>query len=153
MFKSSMFLLFAILLASGAITAQTTKSPNAVEQEILQLDQAEATAILKNDADAAAKFYADDLLVNNPRNTITKGKHELLALIKSGSIHYSSFVREVESFALHGDTAIVMGSETIKPIGNAPGAGQTQRRRFTNIWTKRNGKWLLTVRHANLICQ
>lgn len=74
-------------------------------------------------------------------------------LIRNGIIDYSSFVREVETMLFHGDTVIVMGLETIKPVGNAPFAGQTVRRRFTHFWMKKNGKWLLTARHANVICQ
>ena len=40
----------------------------------------------------------------------------------------------------------------LKPAGNAPGAGQTLRRRYTNVWMRRNGKWLLTARQASIIC-
>jgi hypothetical protein len=47
---------------------------------------------------------------------------------------------------------VVMGRETLTPAGNAPGAGQTIRRRYTNVWMKNRGKWLLTVRHAHIIC-
>lgn len=153
MLKMTFLISMTMFMATLFVLGQSSKQTHTVEAEIRKLDQAEAEAILKNDADAAAKFYADDITVNNPRNTITKGKQELLTLIKSGAIHYSSFVREVESFALHGDTAFVLGSETVKPIGNSPGAGQTIRRRFTDVWVKRGGKWLLTVRHANIICQ
>lgn len=75
-----------------------------------------------------------------------------MALIKTGNIHYSSFVREIETITFQGETAIVMGKETVKPDGNAPGAGQTILRRYTSIWMKRNSKWLLIARHANIIC-
>ncbi|MGI9166841.1 MAG: nuclear transport factor 2 family protein [Pyrinomonadaceae bacterium] len=96
---------------------------------------------------------AEDFTVNNPRNGISSGRKEVVALIRNGIIDYSSFVREIESMLFHGDTVIVMGLETIKPVGNAPFAGQTVRRRFTQFWMKKNGKWLLTARHANVICQ
>ena len=61
-------------------------------------------------------------------------------------------VRDIETIAFQGDTAIVMGKETVKPDGKAPGAGQTILRRYTNVWMKRDGKWLLIARHANIIC-
>jgi hypothetical protein len=66
---------------------------------------------------------------------------------------YSSFVREVERVLIHGNTIIVMGRETVVPKGASPDAGQIINRRFTNIWMRQNGKWLLTARHANVICQ
>ena len=96
---------------------------------------------------------AEDFTVNNPRNTISHGRKEVLALIGNGIIDYSSFVREVETMLLHGDTVISMGLETLTPVGTAPFAGQTVRRRFTHFWMKRDGQWLLTARHANVICQ
>lgn len=142
----------AILIATGLMMGQNAKQRNDREAEIRRIDSAEADAILRNDAAAAEAFYADDIVVNNPRNAITNGKQALVALIKTGGIHYSSFVREIELVRFQGETAIVMGKETVKPDGNAPGAGQTIERRFTNMWMKRDGKWLLIARHANIIC-
>ena len=141
-----------ICMASGLVVAQNVKQKNDREGEIRKIDLAEADAILRNDAAAAEAFYADEIVVNNPRNTITNGKQALMALIRTGSIHYSSFVREIETIRFQGEMAIVMGKETVKPDGQAPGAGQTILRRYTNIWMKSKGKWLLIARHANVIC-
>lgn len=139
-------------LAAVLVLGRNAEPKNDREGEIRKIDLAEADAILRNDAAAAEAFYADEIVVNNPRYTITYGKQALMALIKTGSIHYSSFVREIEKITFQGETAIVMGKETVKPVENAPGAGQTIQRRFTNIWMKRDGKWLLIARHANIIC-
>jgi ketosteroid isomerase-like protein len=134
-------------------SAQSPKQNNALEQEIRKLDLAEADGLLRKDVAVLEKLWAEDFTVNNPRNGITNGRKEVVALIRNGIIDYSSFVREVETMLFRGDTVISMGLETIKPVGNAPFAGQTVRRRFTHFWMKRNGKWLLTARHANVICQ
>jgi ketosteroid isomerase-like protein len=139
-------------IATGLVMGQNAKQKNDREGEIRKIDQAEADAILRNDAAAAEAFYADDIVVNNPRNTVTIGKQALMTLIKTGSIHYASFVREIEKITFRGDLAIVMGKETVKPDGNAPGAGQTILRRYTNIWMKSQSKWLLIARHANIVC-
>ena len=141
-----------IWIATAFVMGQNVKQKNDREGEIRKLDSAEAEAILRNDAAAAQGFYADDILVNNPRNTVTNGKQALIDLIKTGVIHYSSFVREIETITFQGETAIVMGKETVKPDGSAPGAGQTILRRYTHIWMKRNKDWLLIARHANIIC-
>jgi ketosteroid isomerase-like protein len=102
---------------------------------------------------ALNKIWAEDFTVNNPSNEIFKGGAEVVNQVRAGNIKHSSFIREIETILLHGNTVIVMGLETVKPIGNAPGAGQTLRRRFTNIWMKKKDRWLLTARHANVICQ
>ncbi len=123
-----------------------------LEQEIRKLDAAEADAILNKDVAALDKITVEDFTVNAPGNTVIIGRKAVAALIQNGVIDYSSFVREIQTILFHGDTVIVMGLETIKPVGKAPFAGQTVRRRFTNFWMKRKGKWLLTARHASVIC-
>jgi ketosteroid isomerase-like protein len=150
--KYMLMILIVICIATIWVMGQNTKQKNNREEEIRKIDLSEADAILRNDAAAAEVFYADDIVVNNPRYTVTNGKQALMALIKTGNIHYSSFIREIENITFQGETAIVMGKETVKPDGNAPGAGQTILRRYTNIWMKRNSKWLLIARHANIIC-
>jgi len=141
------------IFATGLVSGQSAKQNNALEQEIRKLDMAEADAVLRSDLPVLEKLWAEDFTVSNPGNEISKGRKEVIRLVRAGIIKYSSFVREAESVLLQGNTVIVMGLETVKPIGNAPGAGQTLRRRYTNIWMKRNGRWLLTARHANVICQ
>lgn len=135
------------------VSGQSSKQSSALEQEIRRLDVAEAEGLLHKNVAALEKLWAEDFTVNNPRNTISHGRKEVLALIGNGIIDYSSFVREVETMLFHGDTVISMGLETITPVGKAPFAGQTVRRRFTHFWMKRDGQWLLTARHANVICQ
>lgn len=140
------------VFASGPASGQGVKRNNPLEQEIRKLDLAEADAIQRSDFAALNKLLAEDFTVNSPRNQIVKGREELFALIRSGVTNYSLFVREAEAVLIHGNTVVVLGSETIKPTGNAPGAGQTVRRRYTNVWMKRNGRWLLTARQASVIC-
>lgn len=149
-----MILLAALiaLVAPGTASAQHVNQTNAFEQEIRKLDKTEVDAVLRKDVAALEKLWAVDFTVNNPRGDIINGRREVFALIRSGVIDYSSFVREVERVLIHGDTVILMGLETVKPVNKAPQAGQTVRRRFTNIWMKRNGEWRVTARHANVIC-
>ncbi len=137
----------------GLMLGQSAKQNNALEQEIRKLDLAQAEAIRRKDFQALETLCAEDFTVNNPRGEISKGRETVKELIRSGVINYSSFVREVETVLIHENTVIAMGRETIVLAENAPQAGQTVRRRYTNIWMKRKGKWLLTARHANVVCQ
>ena len=140
------------VFAASSASGQGVKRNHALEQEIRRLDLAEADAIQRGDFAALNKLLAEDFTINSPRNQIVNGREELFALIRNGVTNYSSFVREPEAVLIHGDTVVVLGSETIRPAGNAPGAGQTVRRRYTNVWMKRNGRWLLTARQASVVC-
>jgi ketosteroid isomerase-like protein len=124
-----------------------------IEREIRKLDLLEAQAMLERDLQKLDGLLADNFLVNSPRNEIVNGKKAVEDLVRNGVINYSSFDREIESVQIDNDIAIVMGRETIKPIGKAPDEGQIVRRRYTNIWLNKDGRWLLSARHASVICQ
>ena len=140
-------------VAAGSASAQNAKQNAALEQEIRKLDVAQAEAILRKDFQALDMLCAEDFIVNNPRGEISKGREAVKELIRSGIVNYASFVREVETVMIQEKIVIVMGRETLVPNENSPQAGQTVRRRYTNVWIKRKGKWLLTARHASIICQ
>jgi ketosteroid isomerase-like protein len=136
------------VLVPGFVFAQSVKEKAAIEQEIRRLDLTHADAILRGDLAALDKLWTKDFLVNNPFNEIDKADR-----IRTGAVTYSSFVRVPESMMVHGNTVIVMGRETAVPKGNSPDAGKTIKRRYTNIWMKRQGKWRLVARHASVICR
>jgi ketosteroid isomerase-like protein len=140
-----------LIIAASGVSAQDVPR-DSLEQLIRRLDEAEARGLLRRDSSALRRLWAPDFTVNNPRNSITRGAEEVVALIRNGTIDYSSFAREIEAILFHGNTVIVMGSETITPVNKAPFAGQTVRRRFTHFWMQRDGQWRLTARHANVVC-
>ena len=141
----------SLIIAARGVTAQDMMR-DSLEQVIRRLDAAEALGLLHRDSTALRLLWAPDFTVNNPRNTITRGSEEVIALIRNGTIDYSTFDRAIESILFHGNTAIVMGSETITPVNRAPFAGRTVHRRFTHFWMRRDGEWRLTARHANVVC-
>ena len=146
---------FALVLLSVVVPSTATAqaaSQDSLETLIRRLDRAEAEGLLNRDSAALRRIWARDFTVNNPRNSITRGSEEVIALIRNGTIDYSSFTREIETILFHGNTVIVMGSEVITPVRKAPFAGQTVRRRFTHFWMLRDGQWRLTARHANVVC-
>ena len=140
------------IFATGLVSGQSVKRNDALEQEIRKLDLAHADAILRRDVEALKKLMAEEVTTNHPTNKVVNEREGIFELIRTGIINYSSFEREPETFLFYKNTVIVMGNETLTPTGNAPGAGQTIRRRYTNIWMKTKGKWLLTVRHAHIVC-
>ena len=151
--KTFGFYLFLVsILGSSFVAAQDSKKRNEVlEQQIRRLDLAEAEAILKKDFAALDRITSADFTTNSPRGEIVRGKKELKELIRAGVIDYASFVREVEAVLIYDRTVVTMGRETIVMGEKSPQRGQTIRRRYTNVWLKRNGKWLLSARHANVV--
>lgn len=149
----AIYVAMLLILFPAFIFAQSAKKPKEMlEQQIRRLDQMEAEAIRKKDFQALDAITAEDFTTNSPRNEIVSGNEGVKELIRKGVIDYASFVRETEAVLIHGQTVVTMGRETIVMSENSPQKNQTIRRRYTNVWMKRNGKWLLTARHANIIC-
>src|SRR5947209_5506061 len=120
------WLLVGISLAlTTSLAGQAAKADDATEQEIHKVDQSERAALLAGDLPAIERLWADDITVNAPNNQVLKGKKDAVVLVRAGILDYASFEREVEVVLIHGDTAILMGLETVKPRNKAPFAGQT----------------------------
>ena len=142
-------LLTMAMVAPHFAFAADIGSGDDLEATIRRLDLSEADAVLRGDFAAIDKLWAPDMIVNNPINQVVRSSR---GRVRIGAVTYASFVRNIESIQVHGDTAIAMGNEVVVPSGTSPGAGTTIRRRYTDVWMMRDGAWLLTARHANVIC-
>lgn len=147
--RTAQLLLAFAFVAIGPCTAFAADRDGEVEATIRRLDLAEADAVLRGDFAAVEQLWAQDMTVNNPFNQVVKANS---GRVRTGVVTYSSFIRNVESVQVHGETVIAMGSETVVPSGQSVGAGTTLRRRYTNVWMMRDGRWQLTARHANVVC-
>ena len=146
----TILLLFLFPILVNNLYSQNDSQNVSVEQEIRKLEQGQVDALLRNDVDEMQTHWAKDYTVNNPFNKVGKASE---GPIRAGTLTYSSFLREIESVLIHGETVIVMGGEIVVPNDKSPESGKTIHRRFTNIWMNENGKWLLIARQASVICE
>jgi ketosteroid isomerase-like protein len=143
------------LLLLGCVTAyagaQVSGPDSAAEATIRALDDQERLAALNQDFAALERLWSEHFIVNAPTNQVLPNRKAVLDNFRKGMTTRTSYERNIEQVRVDGDIAIVMGAETLKPTGNAPFAGQTVHRRFTNIWKKERDTWRLWARHANWI--
>lgn len=121
------------------------------EEAIRQLEEQERQAVLDGDTAALERLWSEEFIVNNPQNRVTASRDDALTLVRRGLIRYAGFERRIEAIRFNDDLAIVMGAETVEPVGDAPRAGTVVERRFTNIWRKKESTWRMIARHANVI--
>ena len=121
------------------------------EDTIRQLEEEERQAVLNEDVAALERLWSEEFIVNNPQNRITASRGDALTLVQRGLIRYAAFERRIEAIRFNDDIAIVMGAETVEPVGDEPRAGAIVERRFTNIWRKKEAAWRMIARHANVI--
>jgi uncharacterized protein (TIGR02246 family) len=107
--------------------------------------------VLKRDVETLRQLWSRDFIVNAPRNVVVPDRGAVLEVFRKGIANYSVFDTQIEEIRLRGNVAIVMGSETVKPVGDAPYAGKTVDRRYTHVWRQQEGRWRLFARHAHIV--
>jgi ketosteroid isomerase-like protein len=142
-FIPSALLVFAFV-CSYAQNEQIKTEINALEQKGIQ-------AILQKDSATLRKLWSPTFMVNAPTNMVVRGGQ--VEMVMSGQISYTSFTREMEQLMVMGDMVITMGHEKVVAVMGNRNGGQTIERRYTHVWEKKNGSWLLMARHANDICK
>ena len=145
----------ALLLAFGPweLGAQTSAADSAA---VRTLDDQARLAALRRDIPALERLWSEQLVVNAPNNQVVRGKRAVIDdFVRAGIIDFSSFEREIEFMRVDGDFVTIMGSEILRPRADSPAnglrAGETTRRRVTNIWRREGDTWRLYIRHANVI--
>ena len=140
------------LLAFAATRPDKPAAESAATNEVRQLNAQEVQAMLHSDADTMARLWSDDLVVNNPLRQFVD-KKQVLELVKTGYLAFTSYERRIEYIRDYGDTVIVAGHETLVFSGKMPNAGKTQQLRFTAVWMKQHGRWQQVARHADILPQ
>lgn len=128
-------------------------SPNKAEAEIRRLEAEQVEYLMNDKVAEMKKHWATDFTVNNPFNVVQNGA---TGPIQSGALTYSKFERNIEKVLLHDSVIIVMGNELVVPKtgpkGSSHDTDQAIKRRFTNVWMRKEGIWLMIARHASNIC-
>jgi len=107
--------------------------------------------VLKRDVETLRRLWSSDFMVNAPRNVVVPDRGAVLNVFRKGIANYSVFDTQIEEIRLRGNVAIVMGSETVTPVGDAPYAGKTVDRRYTHVWRQQGDRWRLFARHAHIV--
>lgn len=142
---------FFLLFPNTILYSQ--KLPNNVEVEIRRLEAEQVGYLMNGKVAEMKKNWAADFTVNNPFNVVQDGA---TGPIQGGVLTYSKFERDIEKVLLHDSVIVVMGNELVvpktAPKGSSHDTNQAVKRRFTNVWMRKDGKWLMIARHANNIC-
>jgi hypothetical protein len=117
-----------------------------LETHITILENQEKEAVIKGDTLVLYKLWSPNYVTNGSSNSIITIKN-MKDYYRIGKIDHSYFDRNIEKITITKHVVFVMGNE-VKILEKT---GKTQTRRFTNIWMKNNGEWLLTARQATII--
>jgi len=145
----------AVAFAAGktsenrAVASQSGREAT-TRDEINRVNIQEVEALLHNDLKTLSYLWSEGFVVTNPLNKFVS-KPQVIALIESNVLAFTSYERHVEYMRIYGDTVIVAGDETVVWAGKMPNAGKTSHLRFTSVWLKHEGRWQEVARHANIV--
>jgi len=129
-------------------------SQSSDEIEITKLEAIVTNAFLKSDTVTLKGLWDSNYVVRSPYNKIA-GIKQLFAVFANPNATHVRFETVIEKITINQNVAIVMGRDT--PDEKSLNSGLPKEiltpRVFTNIWVKRNGKWLQIARQVTHICQ
>jgi ketosteroid isomerase-like protein len=126
-----------LTLAVATFTV-SEKRNDKMHDEVLRTEKEFSQAIVKNDAEAVARYLTDDWIIVDPDGGIID-KARFLGVIKSGALTHETMESEDTTVRVYGNTAIVTALTTTK--GAFSGQGFTTQERATDVFVKQDGRW------------
>jgi hypothetical protein len=96
---------------TSAAAEVSDKSKQQIEKELRNLDAEAAKAVLEKNEIAITRLFAEDSVINDPRDSLTHGSAGVIEAARAGFINYYSFERVIESVQVLGNTVVIMGNE------------------------------------------
>ena len=134
--------MFASMSIAAFVLAGAAGAAPGVEAEIRAVEEARRRAYLAGDYDTVAGLLAHDFFLTNAQG-ITRDKAGTIALFRSGDMKVESLTFHDVVIRAQGDVAVVTGRSTVKETFR--GEDRSGDQRFTRVYVKRDGRWLLWV--------
>lgn len=128
----------------------TAADSSAARADVERLVDDLAAALVKGDAEAVDRIYADEYLIVNPDGTV-QTKAERIAAIRSGEVKFESLVFDELNTRINpaGDGAVVVARATSK--GSNKGRRVDGQLRVTMVFSKGPTGWKEVAAHTSQI--
>jgi ketosteroid isomerase-like protein len=144
--------LAVVLGLAAAFTApvEVAAQSGNVEQTLLQLERDWEQANAKNDLAALDRILAPEFVSTDSDGRLAT-RADVMTRRKSGAVKFATFTQDDYKVHLLGDTAIVTGRSTVKGIRD--GRDWSGQERFTDVFLRRDGRWLAVSTHASRVAK
>lgn len=159
---ATLFVVSVACLSAGQIWAQP---PNSAEEQVRAVMEQARQASLVGDSNKIASLMTDEYFqtdisghVQDKATWFKEYFNPIADLIKAGKFHWDVYERSDIQFRIYGDSAVVIGSLRLEGVGAKwspqqhtwiadPSASFSGTLRFTHVYVRRDGKWLLAALH------
>jgi ketosteroid isomerase-like protein len=139
-------LLLAASVPAYGQTPEKKPAPSAkpadASAELMKLEHDMLAALLKKDAAAFGKHFADDAVLTTPDGAV-QTKAQLMGDVKSGALVLEASTISDMKVKVHGDAAVVSYITTDK--GKYKGQDISGRFRWTDVFVRQGGAWRLVA--------
>jgi ketosteroid isomerase-like protein len=136
MFRTTIFAAAFLLSAASSFAATVTPDQKA----LIDLETAWSKATVDGDARFVAGIMADDWVGQDDSG---KPSTKALALADMKKAKFTSMANHDVQVRIMGDVAIVQGADTQKGVDDGHDASGEYT--WTDIWMKRDGKWVVVA--------
>ena len=121
-------------------------SEEQIRQQILDMEQREAEAMLRADVRTLDSIWHERFVANSSSN-IVAGKEILLQVIGDGRLRLRSHKRRVVRIVTQGDVVVATGNENSEMVG----LDAVLFCSYMNVWVREAGTWRMLGRHVGLM--
>lgn len=139
--------LIAIPILALSLTQKPAPERDAANiKELTRLESVWNDAHVRGDAAALDRIWADDLVVTVPDMPVMN-KEESLAIWRSGKMKFYSYKTSDLRIRVYGNAAVVTGQLERRRTNNVQEFEDDWR--FTKVYVRRGGKWLVVAWHGS----
>ena len=135
---------FALVQAGGRVGARSGGD----EQALKRIENELTDAMLKGDASAVERHYAESFTFTTPDGQVMT-KAQVVANVRTGAAKFASSKFEEMRVQLYGDSAVVTALTTDK--GTVSGVDVSGRFRWTDVFVRSGGRWQLVAAHGTRV--
>jgi len=117
-------------------------------QELKRLEKVWNDAYVRADADALEQLCADDLVVTMT-DMVVLNKRSSIAILRSGKVKFERYETSDLGIHVYDRAAVVTGR--LQRTRSVQGREMNDEWRFTKVYIRRGGKWLVVAWHASTV--
>ena len=131
------------------IQTSVAKPDDSVDvQELKRLEKVWNDAYVRADADALEQLCADDLVVTMT-DMVVLNKRSSIAILRSGKVKFERYETSDLGIYVYDRAAVVTGR--LQRTRSVQGREVNDEWRFTKVYIRRGGKWLVVAWHASTV--
>lgn len=141
-----LYLVVALLAAAFSIVRLSGAQDANDASELLHLEDVWNNAYLKSDANSVGDLLADDVVITLTDMKVMD-KPTALGILSTGMVKFDKYSTSDLRIRIYHDAAVVTGQ--LDRVRKISGVDTQDRSRFTKVYVRQNGKWLVVAWQAS----